>query len=155
MPKKELQVAAIENGTVIDHIPTDRVLNVVELLGLHDTKSMVTVGFNLKSKKMGTKSIIKIADRFFSQEEINKLSVVAPNIVLNIIRNYEVVEKKKVETPNLLHGIVVCPNPKCITNNEPMATHFHVIDTTRGVIKCHYCECEQLMEGAKLTQRKS
>ena len=106
MPKKELQVAAIENGTVIDHIPTDRVFSVVDLLGLHDTKSMVTVGFNLKSEKMGTKSIIKIADRFFSQEEINKLSVVAPNIVLNIIRNYEVVEKKKVETPSLLHGIV-------------------------------------------------
>ncbi|MBR6287308.1 MAG: aspartate carbamoyltransferase regulatory subunit, partial [Bacteroidaceae bacterium] len=107
------------------------------------------------SEKMGTKSIIKIADRFFSQEEINKLSVVAPNIVLNIIRNYEVVEKKKVETPSLLHGIVACPNPKCITNNEPMATHFHVIDTEKGIIKCHYCECEQKMEGAKLIQRKS
>ena len=153
MGKKELQVAAIENGTVIDHIPTDRVLSVVDLLGLRTTKSMVTIGFNLKSQKMGQKSIIKIADRFFTQDEINRLSVVAPNIVLNIIRNYEVVEKKKVETPSSLLGIVICQNPKCITNNEPMPTYFHVVEKAQGIIRCHYCEKEQTMDNVKLVQQ--
>ena len=85
----------------------------------------------------------KVSDKFFSDEEISRLSVVAPNVVLNIIRNYEVVEKKTVETPDELRGIVKCNNPKCITNNEPMQTVFHVIDKQQGTIRCHYCDMEQ------------
>ena len=150
MPKKELQVAAIENGTVIDHIPTDRVLNVVELLGLHDTKSMVTVGFNLKSKKMGTKSIIKIANKFFTDEELNQLAAITPNVTLCIIRDYEVVEKKTVTLPDDLVGIIQCKNPKCITNNEPMRTHFRVLDHATGTLCCHYCNTQQTLDEVEL-----
>ena len=69
--------------------------------------------------------------------------MVAPNIKLNIIRNYEVVEKKCVVMPDELRGIVKCNNPKCITNNEPMQTYFHVVDKEGGLLKCHYCEKEQ------------
>ena len=64
----------------------------------------------------------------------------APNIILNIIRDYEVVEKKQVITPDELCGIVKCNNPKCVTNNEPMATIFNVVDKAAGILKCHYCE---------------
>ena len=81
-----------------------------------------------------------MADRFFTDEEISRLSVVAPNVKLNIIRDYEVVEKKQVLMPQELRGIVKCANPKCITNNEPMITLFHVIDKEHGILKCHYCE---------------
>ena len=140
MAKKELQVAAIENGTVIDHIPADKTYQVVRLLCLEKIGTPVTIGYNLPSSKMGKKGIIKIADKYFTDEEINRLSVVAPNIVLNTIHNYEVVEKKRVETPSELHGIIKCNNPKCITNNEPMPTRFHVINKETGTIKCHYCE---------------
>ena len=133
-------VAAIENGTVIDHIPSEKTYQVAQLLGLQDLSTPVTIGYNLLSKKLGKKGIIKVADKFFTDEEISRLSVVAPNIVLNIIRDYEVVEKKTVETPNEIRGIVKCNNPKCITNNEPMQTHFHVSD---GILTCHYCEKEQ------------
>ncbi len=90
--------------------------------------SNITIGFNLESKKLGKKGIIKMADHFFTDEEINRISVVAPNVKLNIIRDYEVVEKKQVLMPQELRGIVKCANPKCITNNEPMITLFHVID---------------------------
>ncbi|MGN0258550.1 MAG: aspartate carbamoyltransferase regulatory subunit [Bacteroides sp.] len=144
--KKELQVAALENGTVIDHIPSEKLFTVVSLLGLQEMSNNITIGFNLASKKLGTKGIIKVADRFFSDDEINRIAVVAPNVKLNIIRNYEVVEKREVVLPDELRGIVKCANPKCITNNEPMPTRFHVIDKEHCVIRCHYCEKEQNRE---------
>ena len=141
--KKELQVAALENGTVIDHIPSEKLFTVVSLLGLEHMSNNITIGFNLESKKLGKKGIIKIADKFFTDDEINRIAVVAPNVKLNIIRNYEVAEKRELVLPDELIGIVKCANPKCITNNEPMPTRFHVIDKERCVIKCHYCEKEQ------------
>lgn len=150
MAKKELQVAAIENGTVIDHIPADKTYQVVKLLNLHVMDVQVTIGYNLPSSKIGKKGIIKISNKFFTDEEISKLSVVAPKIILNTIRNYEVVEKKTVETPDELHGIVKCNNPKCITNNEPMKTFFTVVDKERGLLKCHYCDMEQQIDKVEL-----
>ena len=119
-------------------------------MDLQHLDANITIGNNFESKKLGKKGIIKIADKFFTPEEINRLSVVAPNIVLNIIRNYEVVEKKKIVMPTELKGIVKCNNPKCITNNEPMDTWFDLIDKEKGLIKCHYCEKEQQIDNIKL-----
>lgn len=143
MNKKERLVAAIENGTVIDHIPADKTYQVMNLLELQSLNTPITIGNNYVSKKIGKKGIIKVSNKFFSDEEISRLSVVAPNIVLNIIKDYEVIEKKKVETPNELRGIVKCNNPKCITNNEPMQTVFNFVDKANGLLKCHYCDKEQ------------
>ncbi len=137
MNKNEMLVAAIKNGTVIDHIPTEKTYQVVNLLGLENLSTPVTIGYNYRSKKLKRKGIIKAEDKFFTDEEISRLSVVAPNIVLNIIKDYEVVAKKPVVTPNDLSGIVKCNNPKCITNNEPMRTLFHVTDKENGILKCH------------------
>ncbi|GHV07702.1 hypothetical protein FACS1894160_0730 [Bacteroidia bacterium] len=89
---------------------------------------------------MGKKGILKISDKFFEEEEINRISLIAPSVKLNIIRDYEVVEKKLVQLPDELKGIVKCNNPVCITNNEPMRTYFKVIDKDNVTIKCHYCE---------------
>lgn len=147
---KEMQVAAIENGTVIDHIPAEKTYQVAQLLNLKEMSTPVTIGYNLPSKKIGKKGIIKVADKFFTDEEINRLSVVAPKIVLSVIRDYEVVEKKTVETPDELRGIVKCNNPKCITNNEPMDTVFNVVDKEKGILKCHYCDKEQDINEVKL-----
>ncbi|MCD7972767.1 MAG: aspartate carbamoyltransferase regulatory subunit [Candidatus Azobacteroides sp.] len=138
--KKELQVAALENGTVIDHIPPEQLFKVVSLLHLDNVSSRITIGNNLESQRIEKKGIIKIADKFFEESEIDKISLIAPTVKLNIIRNYEVVEKKDITLPDTLLNTVKCANPKCITNNEPMQTHFHVIDKTRVRIKCHYCE---------------
>lgn len=148
--KQALQVAALKNGTVIDHIPSDKLFTVVNLLELQSSDQNITIGNNFESQKLGKKGIIKVADRFFSDEEISRLSVVAPNVKLNIIRNYEVVEKKQVIMPDVVKGIVKCGNPKCITNNEPMPTLFHVADKENGILKCHYCEKEQNKETLKL-----
>ena len=148
--KQALQVAAIKNGTVIDHIPADKLFTVVNLLKLQKTTQSITIGNNFASQRLGKKGFIKVADRFFSDEEISRLSVVAPNVILNIIKDYEIVEKKQVVMPDELRGIVKCPNPKCITNNEPMTTIFHVICKENGILKCHYCEKEQNKETVKL-----
>ena len=148
--KTELLVAALENGTVIDHIPSELVFTIAQLLELDKLSSSVTIGYNLNSQKIGKKGVIKVADKFFSDEEISRLSVVAPNVVLNIIRNFDVVEKKEVIIPDELHGIVRCGNPKCISNNEPMNSFFHVVDKENGVLKCHYCEKEQNKDKVKL-----
>ncbi len=143
-------VAAIQDGTVIDHIPTEKTYQVVNLLKLEELPTPVTIGYNYRSQKLGKKGIIKVENKFFTDEEISRLSVVAPNIVLNIIKDYEVVEKKTVTTPDELRGIVKCNNPKCITNNEPMQTLFHVVDKANGILKCHYCEKEQDMDKVEL-----
>ena len=150
MNKTERQVAAIKNGTVIDHIPAEKTYQVANLLELKALTNPVTIGYNYPSKKIGKKGIIKVSDKYFTNEEISRLSVVAPNVVLNIIKDYEVVEKKTVETPDELSGIVRCNNPKCITNNEPMQTVFNVVDKNLGILKCHYCDKEQHIDKVEL-----
>lgn len=137
--RTELQVAALCNGTAIDHIPSDVVFKVVSLLDIEHLDNPITIGNNLESKKMGSKGIVKVSGKFFEEDEINKIALIAPNAVLNTIRNYEVVEKKKLTLPAVIKGIVKCNNPKCITNNEPMATRFSVLDNESIVLKCHYC----------------
>ena len=139
--KKELAVAALKNGTVIDHIPSESLFSVVNLLGIQKLTSSVTIGFNLDSKLMGKKGIIKIADVNLPEATLNRIALIAPKAVINVIKDYEVVDKHTVELPDELVDIVKCNNPKCITNNEPMHTHFRVIDRANVVLQCRYCEC--------------
>ena len=138
--KRELQVAALENGTAIDHIPPSQLFKVAKLLGLENMDNTITIGNNFQSKKMGCKGVIKISNKFFEEDEINRIALIAPKVILNIIRDYEVVEKKTVTLPDELVGLVKCNNPKCITNNEPMPSRFEVIDKEKETIKCRYCE---------------
>jgi len=140
MEKKELKVSAIQEGTVIDHIPAKDLFKVIKILGLEDCKEQITFGTNLESKKLGKKAIIKIANRFFRQEEINKIALIAPEANLNIIKDYKVVEKKKVVLPDEITGIVRCYNPNCITNHEQVTTRFTVVSRKPLQLKCHYCE---------------
>jgi aspartate carbamoyltransferase regulatory subunit len=137
---KELKVSAIENGTVIDHIPSDNLFKVITILGLDKINTQITFGANFDSKKLGQKSIIKVSEVFFEDHQINKISLVAPHARLNIIRDYEVVEKRDVMIPDTIIGIVKCFNPKCITNNEAVTTHFNVLNKKEVALRCHYCE---------------
>lgn len=138
--KKELQVSAIKNGTVIDHIPPQALFKVIELLDLEKISSSITVGNNYSSSKLGAKAIIKIEDKFFEDDEINKIALLIPNVKLNIIKEYQVVEKKVVSVPQKVIGLVKCMNPKCITNNEEIVTRFDVVDSKEIDLKCVYCE---------------
>lgn len=137
--KTSLAVAALENGTVIDHIPADVLFKCVKILGVENLDRQLTIGNNLHSGKLGAKGIIKIADVIFPKETIDRVALVAPTAVVNIIKDYTVTEKRPVTLPDSVVGIVRCSNPKCITNNEPMATRFDVVDADSRLIRCHYC----------------
>lgn len=140
MKDKKMEVSAIENGTVIDHIPANVLFKVITILNLDKIDKQITFGTNLTSKKLGSKAIIKLSDTFFIDKEINKIALVAPQAKLNIIRDFSVVEKKVVEVPEEIIGIAKCMNPKCITNNEKITTRFDVVSKTQVKLKCHYCE---------------
>ena len=137
---KKLSVSAIKEGTVIDHIPAASLFKVLTILDLESLKSQITFGTNLYSKKLGLKAIIKVSNKFFKDNEINKIALVAPEAKLNIIKDYEVVEKKIVQIPENVVGIVKCVNPKCITNHDEIVTRFTVINKSDVALKCHYCE---------------
>jgi aspartate carbamoyltransferase regulatory subunit len=140
--RKELIVSAIENGTVIDHIPADKVFEVVKILGLEHSKNSVYFGTNLDSKKYGKKGIIKISEKYFEPEDINKIALVAPTASLIEIKDFEVIKKHSIEIPNHIEGFVKCFNPNCVTNKESVPTKFTVVKEGDGKVnlKCHYCE---------------
>lgn len=146
--KEHMMVAAIENGSVIDHIPTDKLFTVAQLLDLEKCSTEVVIANNLKSQVMNRKGLIKISGKFFTEDEINKLAVVCPNIRVVVIRDYKVAEKIEVTLPETLTDIVKCANPVCITNNEPMRTVFYRKDSQ--TLKCRYCGKEQKIADIKL-----
>ena len=149
--KKELAVAALRRGTVIDHIPSSAVFKAVKILGLAELTDAVTIGCNLASGKLGSKGIIKVAEKVFDQKALDRIALIAPTAVVNIIDNYSVVEKRPVSLPDTIVGIVRCTNPKCVTNNEPMLTKFDVVEREpETVIRCHYCNHTYSGSNAKI-----
>lgn len=140
---KELKVSAIKDGTVIDRIPSHELFHVIEILGLAGGSYQMTFGTNLESKKLGRKAIIKIADKFFENDDVNRIALVAPDAKLNIIKDYQVVEKRPLEIPSEIVGLVRCMNPRCVTNHEKIETRFATRMGPNGLIlRCHYCEKE-------------
>lgn len=137
---KELKVSAIENGTVIDHIPASSVFQVIKLLGLENCSEQIFVGTNLESKKFVKKGIVKVSNRYFKDEEVNKIALVAPYASLIVIKDYQVVEKRTIELPDSFEGILKCINPNCITNHEDIMQKYYVINKESSKVTCHYCE---------------
>ena len=138
MSDRPYKVYKIENGIAIDHIPKKQGFNVLKVLGLfkeHD--SLITMGINLTSSKMGFKDVVKIENKELSEEELNKIALVAPTASINIIKNSEVVRKHEAVLPEKVVGLIKCPNPNCITRNEDIKTIFY---PSENKLKCHYCE---------------
>ena len=138
--KKELVVPAIENGTVIDHIPTEVVYQVIHILGLEEYRDEVLIGTYLQSAKLGRKGIIKIKNKHFTKEEVSKVALVAPFVTVITIKDYKVIEKFATEIPETIDNFIKCANPKCITNFEDIPTRFAVVEKDPLKLKCHYCE---------------
>ncbi|HUU75556.1 MAG TPA: aspartate carbamoyltransferase regulatory subunit [Methanoregulaceae archaeon] len=134
-----LLISPIRNGTVIDHITGGEALNVLKIIGITGTTTeSISVATNVKSGKMENKDVVKIENRELLKDEVNRISLIAPRASINIIRDYKVFEKKGVETPEFLIGIVRCPNPGCISNaSEPIQSKFEVLP--KG-LHCLYCD---------------
>jgi aspartate carbamoyltransferase regulatory subunit len=136
---RELRVNKIRNGTVIDHITAGQALNVLAVLGIDDESGdTVSAVMNVPSDHLGTKDIVKVEGRELSQDEVDVLSLIAPAASINIVREFEVVEKHRVERPREVEGVLSCPNPHCITTeDEPVESRFDVLDDG---IRCQYCD---------------
>ncbi len=133
-----LKVEKIANGTVIDHIASGKGLRVLEILNIKSGyPGRVALVMNASSDKMGKKDIVKIADKHIDDKTADRIALISPEASLNIVKEYEVVEKRNVKLRDRLSGIGKCPNPKCITNHEAMESDFKLED--KGV-RCTYCE---------------
>ncbi len=141
----QLNVSAIRHGTVIDHVDSRATFQVARILQVESEENKVLVGLNLESGNLGLKGIIKIENRRLTAEEANKIALVAPDATLNIIENFRVVKKAKVELPEQIERVVKCYNPRCITNNQPGDTHFKIIGSRPTALRCRYCE--RVMKG--------
>jgi aspartate carbamoyltransferase regulatory subunit len=137
---KKYEVSAIEEGTVIDQIASRNTFKVANILNIQDIDQVVLIGYNLSSKKLGRKGIIKIGGKLLTQEEVNKISLIAPDATVNIIKDSEVVEKFKVAIPDSIEEFLKCFNPNCVSNHQNIQSRFHVINKNPIRIRCHYCE---------------
>ena len=137
-----LLVRRIREGIVIDHIPAGRALYVLKLLGITGREGYrIALVMNVESRKLGKKDIVKIEGRFLKPEEYNKIALIAPTATVNIIKDYHVVKKDKVVLPEVIEGIIVCPNPTCISRkpSEPIASKFKRLSDKPLKLQCMYC----------------
>ena len=141
MSETTLLVSKIKDGTVIDHITGGHALDVVKILGITGrTNGIVLIAMHVPSKQLSTKDIVKVEGRELEPEEVDKIALLAPHASINIIRDYKVIDKKRVKLPNVIHGTVKCGNPACISNsNEPVQPKFYIKSQEPLMIKCHYC----------------
>lgn len=138
MSDHELRVSKIRDGTVIDHVTAGQALNVLAVLGIDGDEGFgVSIGMNVPSDTLGRKDIVKVEGRELSQSEVDIISLLAPEATVNIVREFDVIEKNRVERPERVVGLLRCPNRNCITNaDEPVVSTFRVVDDG---VRCEYC----------------
>jgi aspartate carbamoyltransferase regulatory subunit len=140
---RELRITPIKNGTVIDHIGNGLALEVLRIIGVHDLDkdSTISVALHVRSQKIGWKDIVKVENMELSPRKVNAIALISPSATISIIRDFKVREKRRVDLPEQIVGIVRCPNPNCITNQkEPVESAFEVARRRPVVLRCVYCE---------------
>ncbi len=139
--KSTLAVAAIEKGTVIDHLQAGFALPIVHYLKLTNYRDRMTLGLNLPSKRHGLKDIIKIEGRLLSEQEVNEIAIFSAGATINFIKKFSIIEKRIVPLPESVKGILSCPNHNCISHEAGVKSLFHVREVRNKVeLVCHYCE---------------
>ena len=141
MEQSELMVRRIKEGTVIDHIDEGKGIQVLDALRIDGQDgSLITLAMNVPSGKSKKKDIIKVENRFLKDDDTNKIAIIASKATINIIKNYKLIEKRRVALPNEIDKIFRCTNPDCITNStEHIESIMDVIDKEGMVLKCRYC----------------
>jgi aspartate carbamoyltransferase regulatory subunit len=138
---RQLLVRRIKDGTVIDHIESGKALLVLRTLDITGTEgNVITVALNVPSSKHNKKDIIKVENRFLEKNETNKLALIAPHATINIIKEYKLVEKRKIQLPDSITGVFKCTNLKCVTNSdEYIKPVINIIDKEKVILRCKYC----------------
>ena len=134
-----MNIEAIKNGYVIDHITVGNAIKIYRLLNLESVDCEVALISNVKSKKMKRKDLLKIGK--LMDINLDKIAFIDPNVTINIVKNSKIIEKKKLEISETLVNVGVCSNPRCITSTERNLDQiFHLVDRDNKVYRCHYCE---------------
>ncbi len=138
---RQLLVRRIKDGTVIDHIESGKALLVLRTLNITGKEgNVITVALNVPSSKHDKKDIIKVENKFLEKNETNKLALIAPHATINIIKEYRLVEKRKIQLPDSIIGVFKCPNLKCVTNSdEYIKPVINIIDKEKIILRCRYC----------------
>ncbi|MFI5417623.1 MAG: aspartate carbamoyltransferase regulatory subunit [Candidatus Lutacidiplasmatales archaeon] len=140
---RELKITPIRNGTVIDHIPNGLALEVLKILGVRDLDkdSTLSLALHVRSQKLGWKDIVKVENMELSPRKVNAVALIAPTATISIIRDFKVRDKRPLDLPDRIAGVVRCPNPSCISNqNEPVESEFEVARRRPVALRCVYCE---------------
>jgi aspartate carbamoyltransferase regulatory subunit len=143
MPVRELKITPIRNGTVIDHIGDGLALEVLKIIDVArlDKESTVSVAIHVRSGKLGWKDIVKVEGVELTARKVNAIALIAPTATISIIRDYKVREKRAVDLPPKVVGVLKCPNPNCISNQpEPIESEFEVVERRPVMLKCTFCE---------------
>lgn len=139
----ELKVTKIRRGTVIDHIKAGMAPAVLRILGIYaGFSSVAVVAMNVKSGKLGHKDIVKLEQVMLTEDMLQMIATIAPQATMNVIDDFQIVEKYEVSLPAVLRSILKCPNRHCISNSsEGVPSHFALEHTAPiAEYRCHYCE---------------
>jgi|Deesub1362A_J573_1020465.scaffolds.fasta_scaffold00278_45 aspartate carbamoyltransferase regulatory subunit len=139
---KHLIISKIKDGTVIDHITSGMAILVLKILGIGvNTREAVSMAMNVPSSKMGKKDIVKVEGKFISEDELNKIALIAPQATINLIENFKITKKFEVSPPKVVERIISCPNRNCISNSrEPISSRFNIyLEDNKVIAKCDYC----------------
>lgn len=146
MNQRSITIAKIRTGIVIDHIPAGKAFLISQVLGLNslarETGDIIAIGMNFESPSVGKKDIIKVENFRLTLEMLNLVALIAPKATVSRIENGHVTEKRKVQIPDLVGDVVICPDSLCVTNHEEVPGKFLVTNKERLTFKCHYCETE-------------
>jgi aspartate carbamoyltransferase regulatory subunit len=140
---RELKITPIRNGTVIDHITNGLALDVLRILGIRQLgrDSTLSVAVHVRSGKLGWKDIVKVENIELSPRAVNAIALIAPTATISIIHDYRVREKRTVDLPPKIVGVLRCPNPNCISNqSEPLESEFDVVARRPTLLSCVFCE---------------
>lgn len=139
---EKIRIVKIHDGTVIDHIRAGKALEVLKILGITgEDGNIVSLAMNITSSKIGKKDIVKVEHRFLEDEEVARIALVAPEATINLIEDFKIIKKTRVELPEIISDIFQCPNQRCVTNKErePIHSKYEVVSKTPVKLKCLYC----------------
>ncbi len=129
----------LTDGTVVDHLPVGSAARALELLGL-PREGPITVGINVPSPRHGRKDIVRVEGLFLEKDDLDRLALLGPNITVSIVRSGKVESKTVLDVPARMRGIIDCPNPTCITNEEHVTSAFDRLGEYPYRFRCVYCE---------------
>ncbi len=134
-----MNIVPIKNGIVIDHITAGKAMEIYSLLGLDKLECSVAIIKNVSSNRMGKKDIVKIDTDY--DFDINVLGYIDAGVTVNVIKDGEIIEKRRMELPESLTNVIFCKNPRCITSTEQELPHiFKLTDKSNKIYRCLYCE---------------